>query len=182
MGLLKDMKDDAEGYVVQAKVTHFLNPLEWKQKAKWRKQRADRGWSDRDTWGAGEHIAEMTAQMLQRLNDKSYVDWPLWFDLNVKEKGKGAYKNLQSVIDDINNYLEHEKTSWADDLESRSVVEGYDGEFLNPKWFHIDSGKQASDAEVRNRINKWHKENTRLYKKSTKAMQFFGRHYASFWD
>ena len=64
MGILKDWQEDTDGYVFTAKVTYFFSPKVWLRLHKWRKQRADRGWSDRDTWGAGEHIAQMTAEML----------------------------------------------------------------------------------------------------------------------
>ena len=104
MSIFKDWRDETDGTVFTYKVRSFLNLKIWYKLSKWRRQRADRGWSDRDTWGAGEHIAKMTAEMLQYLNDNTYVDWPEWFDLNVKEKN--GYKNLQAVIDDINQYLE----------------------------------------------------------------------------
>ena len=175
MSLLKDWKEDNEGYRVQTRVAHFFDPREWLRLQKYRTQRADRGWSDRDMWGMGEHLAEITAEMLAEL-DKGHTDWPMWFDLNVREEGKGAYKSLQSVIDDINNYLNHEKTSWSDDLTCK---QGKTGEF-HMGWYK--DGKKISEAELKNRINKWAKENNRLYKKSAKAMQFFGRHYAQFWD
>ena len=100
MSIFKDWQDDTKGCTASYKVRSFFNIKLWLNLAKWRRQRADRGWSDRDTWGAGEHIAEMTAQMLQHLNDNTYVDWPEWFKLNVQEKD--GYKSLQAVIDDIN--------------------------------------------------------------------------------
>lgn len=162
-------------------VRELLNPFNYSRTAKYRKQRANRGWADRDTWGMGEHIARLVVEMLSHLRDKGVTDWDAWFDFNIDEKGKGAYKNLQEVIDDISGYLEHEKTSWADDLHCETVIEGYYGQFNKQKWFD-EKGKEQTDAALKNRMNKWHKDNTRLYKKATKAMSFFGRNFASFWD
>lgn len=189
MSIFKDWREDNEGYRFIYKVKSLFNVREWFYLHKWRKQRADRGWSYRDTWGAGEHIAQMTAEMLQCLNDKSHVDWPQWFELNVKEEGKGAYKSMQEVIDDITAYLEYEKTSWADGLDTKrdSLKEIFekreDGnyDYKSPDW--IDKkGKKLSDTALKNRINKWQKEQLRLYKNAIKAMSFFSRHFASFWD
>lgn len=189
MGLLKDWTDDHNGYTLRSKLKYFFSPKVWLQLHKWRKQRADRGWSDRDTWGAGDHIAQITADMLQHLNDYAYTDWPEWFKLNVKEDGKGAYKNLKSVIDDINAYLEFEKTTWADGLTTRrdSIEEVFekreDGHYTykGPIWVD-DKGKDLTDAAVMQRIKKWRNEEIKLYKKATKAMGFFARHFSSFWD
>lgn len=188
MSIFKDWQEDNDGYRLRTKATNLVDPRVWLRLHKWRKQRADRGWSDRDTWGAGEHIARMTAEMLQQLNDHSYCDWPEWFNLNVKEKGKGSYGNLQSVIDDINAYLDYEETSWADGLDTRHnqldeiVKKREDGnyEWVGPDWYEGD--KKLTKAAIRNRVNKWHKEGNKKYKRAQKAMQFFGRHFAGFWD
>lgn len=189
MGLIKDIIEDNEGYVFRARIKHTLSPREWMRHHKWRKQRADRGWSNRDTWGAGDHIARMTAEMLQHLNDHTYVDWPEWFKLNVKEEGKNAYTSLPQVVSDITSYLDFEETSWADGLTTkRDTLEEMfekqeDGSRLykSPDWYD-EKGKKLSNPAVKQRINKWHKEEQKLYKKAQKAMMFFGRHFSSFWD
>lgn len=187
MSILSDFNETYGGRRFPYNVKEFLTPYNWRSVFRWRRQRLNRGWSDRDTWGAGEHIARVTAEMLQKLNDNKYVDWPQWFELNVKEECKGAYKDLQSVIDDINNYLEHSETGWSDGLTTKrdSIDEIFkpekDGmyEWVGPDWY--DGEKKLTDAAVTNRINKWHKENIKLYKKAQKAMGFFGRHFAGFW-
>jgi hypothetical protein len=186
MSIFKDWQEDTDGYRFRAKATHFVNPREWLRLHKWRKQRADRGWSDRDTWGAGNHIAKITAEILQHLNDHTYVDWPEWFKLNAKEKG--AYKNLQQVIDDINAYLDHEKTSWADGLETRreKIDEMFekreDGnyEWIRPDWY--EGEKKLTEAAIKNRINKWSKESNKKYEQAKKALSFFSRNFSGFWD
>lgn len=188
MGLIKDWAEDTEGYRFSYRVRSLFDLSLWLRLHKWRKQRANRGWSDRDTWGAGDHIAQMTAEMLQHLNDKTYVDWPEWFNLNVKEKGRGAYKNLQEVIDDINAYLDHEKTSWSDGLDTKRdsvdeiVKKREDGNYqwVGPDWY--DGDKKLTEAQVTQRIHKWSKQNNLKYKKAQKAMGFFARHFSGFWD
>lgn len=180
MSLIKDVLEDSKDYRLRTRLLARVNPKEYKRHHKWRKQRMDRGWSDRDTWGAGDHIAKMVAEMLQHLNDNTYTDWPEWFKLNVKEEGKGAYKNLQQVIDDINAYLVHSETTWGDDLTTDSSIVDSEGH-LNIKWYD-KKGKKLSEQQVTARIKKWAEEDNNLYKKATKAMQFFGRHFAGFWD
>jgi hypothetical protein len=188
MGLVRDWIEDTEGYRFGYRVRSFFSPSLWLRLHKWRKQRANRGWSDRDTWGAGDHIAQMTAEMLQYLQDHSYCDWPEWFKLNVREEGKGAYKNLQEVIDDINAYLEFQKTSWSDGLDTKRdrVDEVFekreDGnyQYVGPDWY--EGEKKLTQDAVRHRINKWRKEELKLYKKAQKAMGFFSRHFSGFWD
>jgi hypothetical protein len=126
--------------------------------------------------------------MLKHLNEKTYVDWPEWFKLNVKEEGKGAYTSLDQVIKDITEFLDFNETSWADGLDTKrdSVDEIFKKrddqmyEYIGPDWY--EGKKKLSDAAVKNRINKWHKEWDKKYKKAQKAMGFFARHFASFWD
>lgn len=188
MGLLKDWIENNNGYRIRTRVARFFDPREWLKLHKWRKQRADRGWSDRDTWGAGDHIAKMTAEMLQHLNDNTYVDWPQWFKLNVKEKGRGTYKSLQQVVDDIENYLAFEETSWADGLTTKndSLEDVFKKrsddlyEYQSPDWY--DGDKKLSQKEITRRIYKWSKQSSKEYEKAKNAMSFFARHFSSFWD
>lgn len=187
MGILKDWQDDNDGICLKRKIVYFLSPSIWLRLHKYRKQRADRGWSDRDTWGAGDHIAQITAEMLQHLNDNTYVDWPDWFKYNVKEKG--SYKNLQSVIDDINGYLNNQTISWADGLEIAEkdineifVEEGDHRVYKSPGYINIETGKKLTEKQISSLIKKYYDRESKLYKKSTDAMQFFGRHFSSFWD
>lgn len=170
MGIYKDWRQDNEGSTLLYKIKSFFNIKDWLMLHKYRKQRADRGWSDRDIWGAGEHIAQMTAEMLQYLNDKYYCNWPDWFKLNILKPG--GYKNLQQVIDDINNYLEYQKTSWTDDLDLDD----------NQSWAYTGTRKKLTEKQISTRIKNYHKKELILYKKANKAMGFFGRHFASFWD
>lgn len=183
MGIIKDWNEDTEGYCFKYKVINLLSPIVWLRLHKYRKQRADRGWSDRDTWGAGDHIAKMTAEMLQHLNDESYTDWPEWFKFNVQEP-KSDYKNIQSIIDDIDNYLKFTNTSWSDNLTDAGIdYDGNNGEetCISCKWLD-ESGKKLTDTQITTLIKKHCNQQNKLYKKASKAMQFFGRHFSSFWD
>lgn len=173
MGIFKDWLQDAKGSAVAYKIKSLVSPKEWYSLHKWRKQRADRGWSDRDTWGAGEHIAQMTAEMLQHLNDYAHTDQ--WFDLNIIDKQK--YENLQQVIDDINAYLEYEKTSWADGLDSvhGDLEKGF-------KWKDLSTSKILTDKQISARIKKWRIGECKAYGKAKKAMIFFADNFANFWD
>ena len=190
MSILRDWLEDNTGVVAKRKIVYFFSPKIWYGLYKARSQRANRGWSDRDTWGAGQYIAQVTANMLQHLNDNTYTDWPEWFKLNVQEKGKNAYTDLQQVIDDINIYIEFSKTSWADGLD----IEVYDSEKLFKKrkngtytmsnniWVDAVTRKQLTEKQIGARISKHHKMDKKLYANATKAMKFFGAHFASFWD
>lgn len=177
-------------YLIPYEVREKLNPRQWLREFKWARQRVSRGWSDRDTWGAGDHIAKITAEMLQHLNDYTYIDWPEWFKLNVEEDGKGSYKKLQDVVDDINNYLVFSETSWADGLTSTGSLKDMFGEpdkdgnrqYKGSHWVNDDTGKRITEAEVSRRIKVWHNKQTKLYDKAQKAMMFFGRHFTQFWD
>ena len=180
MSIFKDWREDTNGYVFTHRVRSFFDLPLWFRLAKWRRQRADRGWSDRDTWGAGEHIAKMTAEMLQHLNDNTYVDWPQWFSLNVQEKN--GYKSLQHVIDDINQYIQITEQSWADDLTVDGNLFDDSGYWLKTVWRYKKTGRKLSQAQLSGRIANWAKKENTSYKKAQRAMQFFGRHFAAFWD
>lgn len=188
MSIVKDWREDNSGYRLNRQVLYFFSPKVWLRLHKWRKQRADRGWSDRDTWGAGEHIAQMTAEMLQHLNDNTYVDWPEWFKTNTKDN-KG-YKNLQSVIDDINGYLDFRLTSWSDglDIASYNVDDWLDKQeggtyvWKSAGWVDKTTGKKLTEKQLLSRMKKHHKQEEKIYKKATHAMEFFGHNFASFWD
>ena len=177
MSILKDWRTDHNGYAFRYKVQEFLTPSVWFRLHEIRVQRANRGWSDRDAWNMGDYVAQITVEMLELLQEKGVTDWDRWFEWNIGETGKGAYKNLQEVIDDIKGYQDWSLTTWADDLESVQEKTGkYSISWVDQK------GKKLTEAAITNRINKYQKEGQKKYKKATKAMAFFGRHYAQFWD
>jgi len=191
MSIFKDWQEDTKEYRFTYKLRNLFSPALWLKLHKWRKQRADRGWSDRDTWAAGDYIARMTADILQHLNDNTHVDWPDWFKYNCQEKGKDAYKDLQSVIDDIIGYLDFEKNeSWSKglDIASDDVADLFDkatdGSYsLAPdRWVDEVTRKPVTQQQITSRIKKYRDKEIKQYKKAQKAMQFFGRNFTGFWD
>lgn len=176
MSIFKDWRVYTTGESLEMRSKHALDPRVWLRLQKWRTQRADRGWSDNDLWGAGDHIAKMTARMLQELNDTTYTDWPEWFKLNVQEQE--GYKDLQTVIDDINDYLDIIEITWAEGLQCRGDGKAVD---FNVSWFD-ESGKKLSEKEIKRRMAIYEMNYRNAYEAASKAMQFFARHFASFWD
>ena len=175
MSLLQDVYNETKYQSFRSRITQRLSPSLWIRLHKYRVQRANRGWSDRDMWGMGDHLARVTADMLKDLKE-GMTSWPEWFKYNVGEEGKGAYTDLQQVIDDIEGYLDWSETSWTDDLD---YAEGNTGKY-SISW--SKKGKKITEAEITHRINKHTKEGAQKYKKARKAMGFFGRNFGSFWD
>lgn len=188
MSIIRDWRDDYKGHRFKYKIRKLLSPREWYYLHKWRKQRADRGWSDRDTWNMGDHLVKITAEMLQHLNDNGIGDWDWWFKEQVKETSKNAYTSLPQVISDLTEFIDFAETSWADGLDTKrdSVDEIFeeraDGnyEYKGPDYYK--GNKKLSDAAIKNLINKWQKEWDKKYKKAQKAMQFVGRNFYGLWD
>jgi hypothetical protein len=178
MGIIKDWRDNNSSFRVSTKIYSLFSPKEWYELHKCRKQRANRGWSNRDAWEAGDYVAKIVADMLFYLKDNSYVDWEWWFD-NKYKKGKNNYKDLQSIIDDINNYLEFQKTSWADGLDAD--IDDVK-KFSDIKWSDVATGKKLTDKQVTARINKYAAQEAEVYKKASRAMKFFGENFSDFWD
>lgn len=182
MSLIRDMYEESKDFTFIYRMKALLSPREWYYHHKWRKQRMDRGWSNRDTWAAGDYIAKITAEMLEYLNKHSMVSWPDWFEHNIiEEQGEDAYKDLQSIIDDINNYLIYVETSWGDGLNNDGPQPPVD-RYFRVNWYDEKTNKKLTEAEVKRRIGKWTKESFRLYKRAQKAMSFFGQHFTEFWD
>tara|TARA_B100001245_G_C22893491_1_gene430706 strand:- start:4535 stop:4999 length:465 start_codon:yes stop_codon:yes gene_type:complete len=119
MSLITDFyKHNVNGLRLRYKILEFLNLKEWVREARYRKQRINRGWSDRDAWGGGEHIAEVSAGILRELNkEQNIVDWDWYFRENEWETF--GYKNLDEVAQDIENYLDWELLSYSEPLYSQ---------------------------------------------------------------
>lgn len=97
----------------------ILDPRNWKNVFQFRRQRANRGYADRDAWGGGEHIAEVAAGILRTLDGKkNFIDWDEWFRMNYPDNY--GYESLAEVANDIENYLwweEHEFDDQYDDMD-----------------------------------------------------------------
>lgn len=109
-------------YRLRYKIKSSLNPFVWKREIRYRNQRINRGWSERDAWGGGEHIAEVSAGILRELGDeKNIVDWDWYFRENQWETL--GYKNLNEVAQDIENYLYWQEHELDDEIYKRFDID-----------------------------------------------------------
>lgn len=157
----------------------LLNPWNWQREFKWENQRKKRGWSDRDSWNAGDYIIEVTAGLLEKLgDDKSHIDWDEYFRTNYPNN-KG-YESLQEVAKDIRDYIAFDPHSWPDDLGFKI------------KYKHINRGTDLvemvkdntpeEERQIQKAIKASHLEWKRRYKKAQKAMTFVAINFPSLWD
>lgn len=124
MGLLKDWKQLNGGFRLRYQIVPLFSPKEWIRLIKWRRQRAERGWSDRDVWGGGEHIISVSMGVLRSLhNDGKIVDWDDYFKNNAWETY--GYKNLEEVAQDLDNYLYWCENEFNDEYDYL----GFDAQF-----------------------------------------------------
>ena len=93
----------------------LINPANWWLEFKYDNQRKNRGWSDRDTWGGGEYISEITYGILNYLeNVQNVLDWEHYFNTNYNDNY--GYKSLSEVAQDIDNYLAWEQISFSEPI------------------------------------------------------------------
>jgi len=117
MSVLRDFHEQHLHIVKRYWPREIFNPFNWIRTIKWRHQRAERGWSDRDTWGGGEYIAGISAGILNYLqSEKGHVDWDEYFNFNYPENL--GYTSLNEVAQDIDNYLAWEEDSFSDPIYS----------------------------------------------------------------
>ena len=117
MSYAKDFRQQHLTARWQYAMKELFNPANYYRTARWRHQRAERGWSDRDTWGGGEHITEITAGILNYLdNVQNVVDWDAYFEHNYEENY--GYSSLTEVATDINNYLAWQEEQFSEPLWS----------------------------------------------------------------
>lgn len=174
MGILKDWKEDTDGYTLRYKVMSFLSSKNWIKLHKWRKQRADRGWSDRDTWGAGEHIMEMMSGMLRYLDrEQNPIDWDAYFKTNYAKPN--GYTSLTEVANDLDQYIEFCKTTWTDYLDiempGHEIVDGEYKSLATP----------AEYKKIRAAIKKFNVEEKKSAAKATKAIKFVADNHRGLW-
>lgn len=109
----------------------LLSVKNWWYEFKYDRQRKQRGWSDKDTWAGGEHIASVCSGILEYLqSEKTIVDWEAYFEMNFEDNY--GYSSLNEVAKDIDNYLAWQEESFSspiwdelgsDDYETRLAVE-----------------------------------------------------------
>lgn len=171
MSIYKDWLKGVSGTTLSYKVKSFFDIKWWLKLHKFRKQRADRGWSDRDAWDGGNFIVEITASILQELNKECTDEW---VKLNIKRSNSyHNYKNLQLVIDDIRNFISFDNTSWAEGL-----VKGTDDNFA---YFKKDTDKKLTKKQINLYIERYRKKHKKLHEKAIRAMVFFSNNFSKFW-
>lgn len=99
----------------------FFNPANHYRTAKYRWQRAERGWSERDTWFGGEHIAEVALGIIKYLDEVQHmVDFsPETWEFNFPEDY--GYKSIGEVAQDIDNYIYWQEHQYSEPLYSEYV-------------------------------------------------------------
>lgn len=116
MGLLKQRINDSKHYRFPYNAKEFFSPRDWFRQIKHNRQRKDRGWSDRDTWGGGEYIMTVTVGVLHFLeNEQNVLDWDEYFASNYVENY--GYTSLSEVADDIDNYLYFQENSHSEEYD-----------------------------------------------------------------
>lgn len=116
----------------------IFNLSNWARTLKWRRQRMERGWSDRDTWAGGEHIVEVTAGILRYL-ETTIIDWPAYFEMNYEDNY--GYTSLSEVAQDLDNYIYFEERQYED-----AIYKEFD---METRWaIQIQLYSQAEDAMV----------------------------------
>lgn len=154
-----------------------LSPRYWLDEIKWSNQRLERGWSDRDTWGGGEHILSVTSGILKSLGDEhSVIDWDQYFSANYPNNL--GYKSLLEVAADIDSYLEFQTRNWTDDLGFELIhnfVPSEHGEQM------VSGNTPEEQKLISKAIDNWHKEEQRRFKKASKAMKFISLNFRSLW-
>lgn len=163
-------------YVVREK----LNPRELLREIKWSRQRKARGWSDRDTWGGGEYILEVTSGILKYLADEkvSHTDWPEYFKTNYPNNQ--GYKNLNEVAKDIDSYLAFDEYGWSKTLDFEITHEDKPLPNGNIEW--INTNTPEENRQIKKAIEKSRKDWDREYKKAKRAMTFVAVNFYGLWD
>lgn len=183
MGILKDWISEYGRARIDGKVEYFLSPRVWYRLHKTRKQRADRGWADSDAWGAGEHIVNITSEMIKTLRDYGCRDWEWTFKNQV---GGSEYKNLDDLVADLDGYIEFNRTRyWHDGLELKNEYDSADNILLdikNSHWVSKETGRALTEKQVTARMKKHNNEERRHHRRAVKAMIFFSRNFELFWD
>lgn len=112
------VKNIMGGRVLRYALLELFKPKRWIREFQYRSQRINRGWSDRDAWNGGEHIAEVAAGILRELGDeKNIVDWDWYFRNNEWETL--GYKDLNEVAQDIENWLYWQEHEFDDEIYQR---------------------------------------------------------------
>lgn len=143
-----------------------------------RYQRAERGWSDRDTWDTGGYLLEVTSGMLKELaGEKSYLKWDDYFSTNFKSK---VYGDFDEVIKDIDDYIAFDELAWADSLGFKMVHGIKEREDGHGQLISLNTPEE--ELLIRKAIKDSHAEWKRRYAKMRQAMIFVADNIPGLWD
>lgn len=169
MGLIKDWREETKHYTLWAKITSLK---EMKRVCRYRKQRIERGWSDRDCWDAGSYILKITSDMLKELYCEK--DNGEYFELNIDKPS--VYKNFKQVADDIDEYLAFKDTDYTIYLDF-DLPTGYVDE--DGTWQTNSTEDQTE--KMRAAMKKHQNEFIKKSKKATRAMKFVAVNHVKLW-
>lgn len=173
--LTKRIHNISDGYRFRYGLLELLKPSNWLEQRKYRIQRLQRGWADRDTWGGGEYILGVTSGILRKLDDeKNPIDWDQYFETNFQKIN--GYKNLTEVADDIDQFLAFIETDWADSL-GFELPPGH----VDDDGFWRSGTTPQQDKKIRAAIKKHSVAGKKSAAKATKAMKFVADNHLSLW-
>lgn len=178
MSVIKDFKQQNLHLRKRYWLRESLNANNWKRVIIARKQRAERGWADRDVWNGGDHILRVTSGILKELGgEKSHVDWDDYFKTNYQTRG---YNNLLEVANDIDNYLAFQDHSWIDDLDfelktsSKKLGDG--------SYEMISLNNPDEQRRIQVVLRNHHDQHNEHYRKMKNAMIFVSINAPHLWD
>lgn len=117
------IKDVAGYYRFPYNLMELFQYQNWKREITHRQQRKKRGWSNKDTWGGGEHILSVTSGILRELqHEQNPIDWEFYFEANYTEIKKYGYNSLIEVADDIDDYLWVQENSSTLDISTEALI------------------------------------------------------------
>jgi hypothetical protein len=168
-----------EGMYLRYRLRALLNPANWWREFRWDRQRKQRGWSDRDTWGGGEYILEVVSGVLKKLGDKhSHIDWDQYFITNYPNNM--GYESLAEVAADIDSYLAFDRSNWIDTLGFE--VKHGSKELPNGNSEMISLNTPEEERLISTAVKNYQKQWKLEYKKAKRAMVFVAVNFPHLWD
>lgn len=178
MSLLRDYKDHHLTLAKKYWWRQIINPVNLYRTMQHRHQRAERGWSDRDAWNAGDHILSVTSGMLKDLAEsQERFDWAEYFETNYKTNG---YASLAEVAADIDEYIAFDDYNWVDTLGFKLKHSWKDSK--NGGLEMVDENTPEEQRLIKKAIKESHREWKRRYTKMQKAMKFVADNIGSLWE
>lgn len=117
MSYLKDFRQHHLTIRKRYWLRELLNPFNYRSTWRHRRERIAKGWSRRDAWNGGEHIAEVAMGILRELGaEQNPIDWDEYFRMNYPDNY--GYNTLGEVADDLQLYLDWDIIQYEEPLYS----------------------------------------------------------------